>query len=117
MGAQITTKKQPTKKGCVSISNYRQGRRLRRNYNGTRHELYVSGSLSNCERVTNAIKALIESDLMAHCYDESLARYKQLIDKVALQESTLETQLIYGTSYILQKRKQVYGTPNDRKPH
>jgi integrase len=111
MGVRRSTSKS-TSKGCVSISDYKQGLRLRWNFKESRRELYIPATITNRLRVAQAIKSIIETDIISNGFDDSLQRYKSLIHKGALQESSIDSQLIYVASYV-QAQKEVRPNPTN----
>ena len=84
-------------KGTVSISHYKQGLRLRWRYNNKRPELYISSSVVNYTKIAHAVKGIIERDIIIGNYDESLVRYNELLHKAAIQDATLENQILPPT--------------------
>jgi integrase len=96
-----------SQKGTVSIAEYKNGLRLRWRYDGARQALYVSSTVANYKRIAQTVKGIIERDIVAGDYDESLHRYQDLLHKAAIHDATLEHQILPAAYTPPAKRARV----------
>jgi integrase len=85
----------------VKIGNYRNGLRLRWTYGNKRQELYLPTSCSKALLISQNIKHVIEQDIAGAAYDETLNRYKLLLQDAALGE--LVKKQLYSTFPVFGK--------------
>jgi integrase len=93
-----------SQKGTVSISDYKNGLRLRWRYDAKREALYISSSVASFKKIANTVKGIIERDILMDDYDHSLQRYHDLLQKAAIHDATLEHQIV-PTAYQSYKPK------------
>jgi len=79
MGVRKLTS-QRASKGSVSVGPYKNGLRVRWRHKGQRQELYVPPSVKDLSNTASVIKTCIEKDLASRLYDETLRRYRSILE-------------------------------------